>query len=233
MTKEFREAAAARAAAERARLDAIRAASAVPDECGPDIIPAPARGGFVLQRLVEVIPQGDDGFAVAPTGYGHRSAIRTADIFDRMRAQALRAKRPMPLTPGQVAMGRRYRDLVEILDAGGCKLSSLDSSSGSADGGNWMDRRLEVSGELAQLRRRIGGQDALIVRRVRPSKRAVLAAGEDTRCKFSNLDVVHLVCVDDYSAGDVLRRFRWQDNGRNKKAIMEALSGSLARMIGY
>ncbi|TWI29725.1 hypothetical protein IQ24_03542 [Paracoccus sulfuroxidans] len=96
-----------------------------------------------------------------------------------------------------------------------------------------MDRRLEVSGELAQLRRRIGGQDALIVRRVRPSKRAVLAAGEDTRCKFSNLDVVHLVCVDDYSAGDVLRRFRWQDNGRNKKAIMEALSGSLARMIGY
>ncbi|AGT09699.1 hypothetical protein [Paracoccus aminophilus] len=220
------------------RRAAVLDAAAIPEECGPDIIAAPARGGFRVDRQFTMVPNGVDEngldkWAAAPTGYGHRSAIRTADIFDRMRAQALRAKRPMVLTPGQVAMGRRYRTLVEILNADGCKLSSLEGSSGSSDGGNWMDRRLEVSSELAKLRRRIGGQDALMVRRVRPSKRAVLAAGEDPRCKFSNLDIVERVCVDDFSIGEVLRHYRWQADGRNKKALLEALRGALVRMEGY
>ncbi|MFB9223560.1 hypothetical protein [Paracoccus cavernae] len=238
IVRQHAKAQAARVNSERSRLDAVLDAAAIPAECGPDIIAAPARGGFRVDRQFTMVPNGVDEnglekWAVAPTGYGHRSAIRAADIFDRMQAQALRAKRPMQLTPGQVAIGRRYRSLVEMLNADGCKLSSLDGSSGSADGGNWMDRRLEISGELAALRRRIGGQDALMVRRVRPSLRAVRDAGEDPRCKFSNLDVVERVCVDDFSVGDVLRHYRWQYNSRNMKAVLEALRAALVRMEGY
>ncbi len=233
LVEAHQDAQSARIAADKARLASVLDAASIPDECGPDIIAAPGRGGFVLQRLVQLIPHGEDEFVAAPTGYGHRSAIRSADIFDRMQAQALRAKRPMPLTPGQVAIGRRYRDLVEILEGDGCKLSNLHSSGGSADGGNWMDRRLELAAELDRLQRRVGHGIALKIRRIRPSMRAIREAGEDPRGLFSDLDIVHRVCVEDWSATDVLRHFRWQLNSRNKKAVAEALSAALMRMIDF
>lgn len=233
LVEAHQDAQSARLAADKARLASVLDAASIPDECGPDIIAAPGRGGFVLQRLVQLIPQGENEFVAAPTGYGHRSAIRTADIFDRMQAQALRAKRPMPLTPGQVAIGRRYRDLVEILEGDGCKLSNLHSSGGSSDGGNWMDHRLELAAELERLQRRVGRGIALKIRRIRPSLRAIREAGEDPRGLFSDLDIVHRVCVEDWSATDVLRHFRWQLNSRNKKAVAEALSAALMRMIGF
>lgn len=238
IVRKHAKAQAARLASDRSRLDAVLDAAAIPEECGPDIIAAPARGGFRVDRQFTMVPNGVDErglekWAVAPTGYGHRSAIRTADIFDRMQAQALRAKRPMQLTPGQVAIGRRYRSLVEMLNADGCKLSSLNGSSGSADGGNWMDRRLEIAGELDMLQRRVGRGVALKIRRIRPSLRAIREAGEDPRGLFSDLDIVQRVCVDDWSVADVLRHFRWQDNSRNKKAALEALRGALTRMEGY
>lgn len=225
----------ARRAVEAARVAAVLASGAVPEDCGPEIRPAPARGGFVLQRVVEVAA-GDDGkLSIVNAGHEGRAAIRVADVFDRMQAQALRAKRPMALTGQQVDIGRRYRDLVQALDAGGYRLSSLEgrTASGSAsDGGDWMDRRLQMSAELDQMRRRIGHGVALQVRRVRPSRRAVVAAGEDPRCIFTDRDIIDLVCVQDMSCGDLLRHYRWQSNGRNRKVVLDALCAALERMTG-
>lgn len=219
---------------EALRLHAIKAAAAIPEECGPDIAPSPARGGFVLQRNIELLPVGTDKVEAVHRGFGGRAAIRRADVFDAMIAAALRAKRPIPLTPGQIAVGRRYHDLVELLTADGTKLSSLQSSFGGGTGRDWMDRRMEFSAELEGMRRRIGIAPAIVLRRVRPSQRnRDLQPGERAPHIFTRRDLVDAVCLKGKTIKQALVLFDWQDNGRNSKAALEALSRTLDAMIGY
>jgi hypothetical protein len=222
------EAAERRLDEERDRIAAIKAAAQPPAECGPEIIAAPARGGFVLQRIRHMEGMTREDFVETPDGYVRRSPIRRGDAFDAMEAAALRRKQACPLTPGQIAIGRRYHDLVELLSADGTKLSQLDGSFGSSDGGDWMDQRLAISRELEGMRRRIGNGVALAVRRIRPSDRGPRARG-------SILDrvLVDMVCLQGRSLPDVLKGHGWQEDGRNKKALREALCRALDRMIGY
>jgi hypothetical protein len=223
--------------AERAaalRLRAVKDAGAIPEACGPDIAPAPARGGFVLVQNVELLPIGTDKVAAVHRGFGGREAIRRADVFDGMLAAAARRNRPSPLTPSQIAVGRRYRDLVELLTADGMKLSSLQGGAGSGDARDWMDRRLEFSAELDTLRRRIGIGPVMVLRRIRPSQRKRdLAPGERAPETFTRRDLIDGICVKGLSIKQLLLRFDWTDSGRNCKATIEALAGTLDAMIGY
>ena len=218
----------AREAEEAARLAEIRDAGAIPEECGPDIAPAPARGGFVLHRNVELLPVGTDKIEAVHRGYGGRAAIRTADVFDRMIAAALRRKRPCPLTPGQIAMGRRYSNLVELAASDGTKLSRLDSSGGGGDSMDWMDRHLDIGRELDVLRKRIGLGVAMAVRRVRPTAR-----GADQRGSITDRVLVDMVCLKGCALEDVLLGHGWKKNGQTYDAVTHALSEALDRMIGY
>lgn len=211
-----------------ARLQVVKDRAKVPVECGPDIAPAPARGGFVLERIKHLDGMTREDFVETAVGYVRRSPIRRADAFDAMIAAASRAKREWPLTPGQIAIGRRYHDLVELLSADGTKLSQLQGSFGSGDNGNWMDQRLALSREVEGMRRRIGNGVAMAVRRIRPSDR-----GANARGPILDRVLVDMVCLQGRGLADVLRGHRWQDDGRNKKALREALSGALDRMIGY
>lgn len=223
-----------RASAEAGRMAAIRAAGDIPAECGPDIAPSPARGGFVLAPQVAMVPNGVDEYgldrwAPAAAGYGHRSAIRCADAFDAMMAAALRRKKPMALTPGQVAIGRRYHDLVEFLSAGGVALSSMEGrTGGGGDSGNWMDHRLQVSDEVTRLQHRIGTGVALAVRRVRPSDR-----GTGQRGPITDRRLVDMVCLEGRSLDEVLKVHGWAKDAKVRKAVTEALCAALDRMIGY
>ena len=220
-------------AAEALRLRAAQAAAAIPAACGLDIAPSPARGGFVLVRNVELLPVGTDKVEAVHRGYGGREAIRRADAFDAMLAAAARRKQPAPLTPGQIAIGRRYHDLVELLSADGTKLSSLQASRGGPDGRDWMDRRLELSAELKRMRKRIGIGPALVLRRIRPSQRKrQLAPGERAPETFTRRDLVDAVCVKGKSIKQVLSMFSWSDSGRNCKAAIAALSDALDAMSG-
>ncbi len=217
--------------AERAaalRLKAVKDAGAIPEACGPDIAPAPARGGFVLVQNIELLPVGTDDVEAVHRGYGGRQAIRRADAFDAMLAAAARRNVPSPLTPGQIAMGRRYHDLVQQLSADGTKLSSLQGGAGGPDGRDWMDRRLELSHEVDGIRRRIGQGIAMSVRRVRPSDR-----GSPEAMPIPDLALVDAICLKGRGIKDVLRAHRWSDRGGNKKALSQALSAALDRMIGY
>lgn len=221
-------------AAEAVRIAAIKAAAAVPEECGPDIAPAPARGEFVLHRNVELLPVGTDKVEAVHRGFGGRSAIRRADAFDAMLAAAARAKRPAPLTPSQIAIGRRYHDLVELLSADGMKLSQLQGSFGGAGKTDWMDQRLVYADELARMRRRLGVGPVMLLRRIRPSQRGrALAPGEAAPEMFTRRDLVDGACLRQMSIRRVLALFGWQTNGRNCKAAMGALSEALDAMIGY
>ncbi|REF69944.1 hypothetical protein E3U25_17265 [Paracoccus versutus] len=220
-------------AEEAARLAAIRDASAIPDQCGPDTIAAPARGPFVVEPQFTMVPNGVDEhgldkWAAAATGYGHRASVRAADVFDRMIASALRRKRPCPLTHGQIAMGRHYAMLVEMAAADGTKVSRLDASRAGGDSMGWMDRHLDIAQELTILRNRIGISAALPVRRIRPSKR-----GETQRGPIMDRVLVDMVCLKGRTLDEVLISHGWKKDGRTYKAIAEALSDALDRMIGY
>lgn len=220
--------AGARFQAEAGRLADIKTGATPPAECGLDIAPAPARGGFVLQRIRHMEGMTREDFVDTACGYVRRSPIRRSDVFDGMEAAALRRKQPCPLTPGQIAIGRRYHDLVELLTADGTKMSSLQGSMGGPDGRDWMDRRLAVSAEVEGMRKRIGLGVAMSVRRVRPSAR-----GGDQRGAITDRALVDEVCLQGKALADVLRSQGWQVDGRNRKAVSDALSAALDRMIGY
>ncbi|RJL13702.1 hypothetical protein C9E82_13300 [Paracoccus siganidrum] len=218
-----------RMAIEAQRCRVMMAAAALPEECGDEIAPSPARGGFVLERFRHLEEGRDDEFIQTSKGYVRRLPVRRADAFDAMIAAALRAKRDeMPLSYGQIAIGRRYHDLVEMLSSDGTKLSQLQGSTGSGDNGGWMDRRLALSAELAGMRRRIGNGVAMAVRRIRPSDR-----GSKARGTITDRVLVDMVCLQGRGIKAILLAHGWQDDGRNKKALREALSASLDRMMGY
>lgn len=213
--------------AEAGRLAALRQASAIPAEAGEAIAPAPARTSFVLldpSRLRDVEPE----YARTAKGYARVRPIRAADVFDLMGAQARRRKVGHPLVPSQIEVARRYRGLVEVLSADGCKLSSLERSYAGGEAGHWMDRRLMISAEVEGLQRRIGNGVAMAVRRVRPSQR-----GAAQRGPILDRVLVDMVCLKDCTVDDVLRSHGWQVNGRHRECVLHALSGALWRMVGY
>lgn len=200
-----------------------------PESCGHAIVSAIARGPFAVFQPVEMVPTGKDGWKPEKVGYRGRDAIRAADVFDRMVQEAMRRKRDIPVTPGQVAMGRHYRALVERHDAGGVKLSSVEAGRIAGGGGakDFMDLRLEEARQLASIRRRIGGGAAIAVRRRRPSSRGVGAKTILDRA------LVDAVCLYDLTLAQVLRASGWSVDGKSLAAVRQALTASLDRMIGY
>jgi hypothetical protein len=213
---------------ERDRIALIKAAAQPPAECGPTIIAAPARGPGVAFQPLEMRPKGEEDWQAVPVGYGGRSAVRAADVFDRMIASAERAGRAWPLTPGQIAVGRRYRDLVEWRAAGAIKCSAIDGRQAGSGERDFMDAYLSVGRELAGMKRRMGNGIAMQVRRVRPSAR-----GNGQRGPICDRALVDMVCLQQMLLTEVLRRHGWSTKGPHRDALREALSASLDRMIGY
>lgn len=229
-----------RMAAEAARVEAVRGRGMVPEACGPDIPAAPARGTVRLFRPIEVVP-GSAGTA-RPAGYRGpgedrpRAGLRRADVFDVIEEHARRAHgakgedaRPFlpPFTPGQVAIARIYRDLVERHAAGGVKCSSLEGRAADGGGGGFMDAFLAEGIAIGRLRSRIGGGVAMAVRRVRPSRRGPGAKVITDRA------LVDDVCLGGLQLGEVLERFGWSKFGANREALRRALAAALDRMQGY
>lgn len=226
---------------EAERLEAIKAAGTVPASCGPEIPVSPARGAYQTFRPLEMVP-GTVGTA-RPAGYRgpgegqFREAIRLADVFSVMEEQARRSHASKgegagpffaPLTPAQVQMGRTYRDLVERHGAGGMKCASLEVNRGGGSGGAFMDTYLEEGLMIQRLQKRIGDGAALVVRRIRPSKRGAAAKGIIT-----DRVLVDLVCLKDKSLSDVLRHHGWSKKTESVAALRRALAAALDRMQGY
>lgn len=215
---------ALRLEAERAALARVRASGRAPESCGPEMPVAPGRGKVLAVRTVSFVPKGRDGWRAVEGGFDGRDAGRKSDGFDAILAAAARAKAMPPLTPGQVAIGRRYRDLAERLEAGGVKCSDLDGRGGGGDG--FMDAYLADARELARMRARIGHGSALAVRRLRPSARG-------SRRGIADRVLVDMVCLEGASLSEVLRRHGWTKQTPQLKALLVALCGALDRMIGY
>lgn len=222
---------------ETARVADILKKASAPEECGPDIPVAPARGACRVFTARQIKPGSRN--TIEEAGYqGHgearpRKAVAVADVFDRMEARARAAKKPAPFSAGQIEMARWYRTLVERHDAGGVKLSSIDgrSGGGSGRGRDVMDIRLDEAREIEAIRRRIGPGAALVVRRVRPSARAsALGVGAGI---ILDLRLVDAVCLEDMDLSAILLAHGWGQKGDHRKALRVALCAALDRMRGY
>jgi hypothetical protein len=217
----------ARLQSEAARLAAIKAKGSVPEICGDAIPQAPARGAFRVFEPKVLHPDGQGGFKAKSAGYRGRSAIQRADVFDVMAAKAARHNKASPLSAGQVAIGRHYRDLVERHACAGLKCSSIEAirTGGSGRGGDFMDAVLRDREEIERLHRRIGTGFAMVVRRIRPSQRG-------SRVSISDRKMVDLVCLEDRAVSDVLKAHGWSVHGETSQAVANALGQALDRMSG-
>ncbi|WP_323789981.1 hypothetical protein [Thalassovita sp.] len=224
--------AALQSEAEAERIEAVKARGFVPDEVGPEVPEAPARGPVRMFESVKSYPKGADGFEVKRAGYMGRKTLQRADVFDVMAAKAARHKKSAPFNPSQVAIGRFYRDLVEKHACAGVKCSSLESLSqrGGNGGGEFMDAVLRDRQQIDVLRRRIGDGSALVVRRHRPSTRG-------SRVPILDRRLVDMVCLEDRAISDVLKAHGWVTDGQSAQgkqitSLSVALAQALDRMMG-
>jgi hypothetical protein len=215
---------------EAQRMEAVRNAGAVPDACGSAIPEAPARGPVKVFDFYAAYPKGAEEVEFKPGGFAGRRSMRVGDVFDRMGEQARRRGGQPTLTPSQVAMGRAFATMVQDHVAGAMRCSSVEAlpgGGGSREG--FTDHRLSLSRKIDTLQARIGMGTALVVARVRPSKRG---EGRPARRNLPDLDLVRRVCVDDQDISAVLEAYGWSVKGDTVKALTLALSQALDRMIG-
>lgn len=205
------------------RVAAILSAATPPSDVGPVPV-APARGAMRLELVRETVN------GLTKRNQGRR--MEQADVFDVMIAQARRrhgdsdAPFVAPFSPGQVYMARHYRDLTERYEAGGVKCSSLEAGREGGEGGGFMDAYLADGRMLEALHRRIGMGEAMVVRRIRPSKRGTKTGITDRR-------LVDMVCLGGLTFDQVLARHGWAPKGEHRIALRAALCGALDRMQGY
>lgn len=223
---------------ETARLAAMLRDATAPDECGPDIPVAPARGAcrVFTVRKVKVGTRN----TVEDAGYQGRGetrprkAVAVADVFDRMEARA--GRKGAPFTPGQIEMARWYRTLVERHNAGGIKLSSIEGRTGGGGGDRGrdiVDIRLAEARQLSAIHYRIGTGAAMVVRRVRPSARASVSTGRAGAGVITDRRLVDMVCLEDLDLSAVLAAHGWGLKGGHRKTLRDALAAALDRMAGY
>lgn len=240
IVRERRQEALNRLAEAEAKVAAVKASAAIPEACGPDIAPAPARGAFATFRPIEIVP-GSAGTARqagyrGPGEVRHRVAIRRADVFDAMIEDARRRHATAgedagpfvpPFTPGQVQVARDYRDRCERRSAGGVRCAPLEAGRGGGAGGEFIDAFVADGIRLADMIERIGEGAALPVRRLRPSLR-----GDATR-DITARALVDMVCLDGMSLKRVLVRHGWTVNAGRIAILRKALAAALDRMQGY
>lgn len=216
--------ASARLAAEAGRVAAIKAHAAPPLAMREAPV-APARGP---QQLVP-------NFTV--TGGGLRrlqgahwrglSPLAAAVAQARLRHETRGGDAPFvpPYSPGQVAMAELYAALVEWRDGSAMKCSSLEAGREGGGSGHFIDTFIDRGAQLAELQARIGDGVAMDVRRH-------MDRG-NTRARITVRAAVDMVCLAGLDLTEVLRRFGWEPDGKNRKVLRTAICDALDRMQGY
>lgn len=216
-----------------ASIRSMMAAAAPPVACGPAVPVAPARA-FRVTDPMGVVPKGVEDWDVQPIGYRGRSVMVVCDVFDQMlKAEMDRCRTKgeayvPPFTPGQIAVGRSYRDLVERHEASGMRCSQLQGGTrGGIGGAGVSEAQLQDARQISGYRRRIGHGAALAVRRIRPSAR-----GAGARGTIMDRALVDMVCIAGMTLSEVLRAHGWAEKGESRNALRKALASVLERMRG-
>jgi hypothetical protein len=186
---------------------------------------APARG---VQQLVpdwEVLPGGtrrqSGAHWITPTSI----EVLNAQAVDRARSRDPEAPRSKVelFTPSQVAMARRYLDLVEWRKGSGIRCGKLEASHGGSDPGLYIDRFMDAGAELDTLTDAIGQGIVLSPRRQmdRDNVRRALSV----RAAFDG------VILNGQTISKVVAAHGWQPKGSVRREVRDAIRGALDRMI--
>jgi hypothetical protein len=215
----------------------MQARAAAPGSCGPEIIPAPARGPMVAFTPISAVTPGgeifgkDDDWQFHHSGWEGRDAARAATAFDVMERQAKKAaaRAKVAYVPAfsqvQIQTAGRYAMLVERHEAAGVRCSSIEAmpQGGGGSAGSFIDAVIHEGEIIRAMRCAIGDGIALAVRRVRPSRRGTKAGIRDRA-------LVDAVCLEGKSLSEVLDRHGWSDFGGNIDAVRASLRAALDRM---
>lgn len=187
---------------------------------------APARGPQRLVQDYTLHRGGLQGHSGAHWEAMDPLSIMCRRAYERHEASGSDAAFVPPFTPGQIAVGRDYRALVEWRSGSCIKCASLEGGRSGGQGGLFIDTFLDQGKWLITLRGRIGSGSGLALRRVRPSARG-------SRASIPDLALVDMVLLHDRTLSDVLRVHRWVKSTANLSAARQALCGALDRMMGY
>jgi hypothetical protein len=212
--------------AERDRCSELLAKAAPPAEMAEAPV-APARCAMMLQPNFVVMPGGTrkrDG-----AHWRNAGPLWVMVEQARMRHEAKGREDEdftAPFSPSQVAVSEDYRALVERVEAGLCKGSSLEAGRAGAGGsGLAIDTYIQEARWLAELRRRIGDGVTMQVRRHLDRDNARRAIAVRT--------LVDMVLVQGQTLSDVLRLHGWAKTTVHLRMIRGELCAALDRMCGY
>lgn len=186
---------------------------------------APARGA---QQLVPNFTVTGGGMRrVEGAHWRALSPLAAAVVQARLRHEAKGSDRPFipPYGPGQIAMAEFYAALTEWRDGSAMRCSSLEAGREGGGSGHFIDTFVERGLDLAKLHQRIGNGIAMAPRRNMDRGNA--------RKTISVRAVVDMVCLGGQDLSEVLRRFGWTEDGKNRKVLRLELCAALDRMQGY
>lgn len=220
-----------RGMAPAARVELVKCSGAAPTGCGPDVVQvAPARGPVERFTPREVIKTEAGNFRAVRTGWRGHDAMRRADAFDVMQAQATRrararSKEPRAIfTTAQVEAGRAYGHLAERHDARGARCSSVEGASRGTGGGSYIDAVVAEGQRLSRMRAAIGDGWAVEIKRVSPHG--------DRRRAIRVRTLVDMVCIEGKTLAHVLERFGWNRSVAYLEPLRVELCAALDRLHG-
>jgi hypothetical protein len=213
------------------RIAEVMAGGSVPVQCGTEIPVAPARGPIRTFMPKALYPKGEYDWEMKPSGHMGHEAMQRADAFDLMTRRAKLAHKGKrsafipPFTPGQITMGRHYRNLVERHSSAGVRCSSVEVMQGQGSGGDggYIDAVLRDRDQIKRIRARIGNGTALRVKR---------QGQQVQRLEITDRCLVDMVCLGEKTLADVLRAHGWAKRGGNVTILQKALADALTRMMG-
>lgn len=155
------------------------------------------------------------------------SPLAAAVAQARLRHEARDTDRDFvpPYGPGHIAMAEFYAALVEWRDGSAMRCSSFEAGREGGGLGHFIDTFIQRGLDLAQLHQRIGMGVAMAPRRNMDRGNA--------RRTITVRAVVDMVCIGGQGLAEVLRRFGWEGDGKNCKALRLELCAALDRMQGY
>lgn len=213
-----------RMAVEARRIEVIKA-QAVPPPAMAAAPTAPARGP---QQLVPNFTVTGGGMRrIEGAHWQGLSPLAAAVAQARLRHEARGNDLAFvpPYDPGQVAMAEFYAALTEWRDGSAMRCSSFEAGREGGGSGQFIDTFIQRGIDLAQLHQRIGCGIAMAPRRN-------MDRGNSRR-SISVRAAVDMVCIGGQDLTEVLRRFGWEADGKNRKVLRAAICGALDRMQGY
>lgn len=205
---------------------------------------APARGVHQLAADWEVLPGGTRRQTgvhwITPTRldvenhyardrFGDRAAERAEERAGRRGRLATDAEREIEMrkveafSPSQVAMARRYAELVEKKAASGIKCGRLEGGSGGGGGGIYTEAFMDTVRELDRLEAAIGTGVALSPRRHMDR--------DNARRPITVRAAVDMLVLEQRTISAILKRHGWEPKGANRKLVRDAIRGALDRMV--